>query len=131
MDSKKILTHLIRAGRNAQNMENILHSFGYKETPYFDLYGDIAEAIYALLGEQTDSFDESVTYAIMNDPITSDEDCAEHLAPMVTTNLDIPDSTMEILTEGASERNVDLPTMINMILGEWAMKKMYANSSIK
>lgn len=126
MDSKKILTHLIRAGRDALNLENMLTTIGYKETPYFNLYGDIAEAVYTLLGENAESFDESITYAVMNDPITSDEACAEELSVLVLP-ADVPDTTMEVITEAAESRNLPPSTMIRLILNEWAMKEMYSN----
>ena len=124
MDSKKVLTHLIRAGRDARNLENVLSTLGYNETPYFNLYGDITEAMYTLLGENTESFDESITYAVMNDPLTSDEACAEELAQLVCLP-DVPEETMQIITEVAESRNLPMSTMIRLILNEWAMREIY------
>ena len=82
MNTKKVLTHLIRAGRDALHLEKTLKNIGYKETPYYNLYGEIADAIYTMLGEDTDTFDESVTHAAINDIFTPDEICAEKLAEM-------------------------------------------------
>ena len=67
MDAKKVLTHLVRAGRDALHIESTLTELGYKETPYYNLYGEIAEAIYTMIGENTDTFNESITYAKIHD----------------------------------------------------------------
>ena len=132
MNSKKVLTHLIRAGRDALNLENVLNQFGYKETPYFNLYGEIAESIYLMLGEETDSFDQSLTHAVMHDPLTSDEECAEHLARLLdeasSASLDIPETTRKIIEETAEKRGKTVDTMIKLILSEWAYKEIYADN---
>ena len=132
MNEKKVLTHLIRAGRDALNMENVLNSFGYKETPYFNLYGEIADAIYLMIGEEVDPFDQSVTHTVMHDPVTSDEAAAEHLAEMLdkasSAYLDIPQTTRKISEETAEKRGMTTDNMIKLILSEWAYKEIYANN---
>jgi len=130
MDSKKVLTHLIRAGRDARNMENVLSTIGYEETPFFHMYGDICDAIYTLIGEKTETFDESITCAVMTDPITPDETWAEELAPLACTP-DVPDATMEVITAAATSRNIPMSTMIRLILNEWAMKTIYFQNITK
>ena len=45
MNTKFVLAHLIRAGRDALHLEKTLTEIGYNETPYFNLYGDITDAI--------------------------------------------------------------------------------------
>ena len=131
MNSKKILTHLIRAGRDALNMENVLTQFGYKETPYFNLYGEIADAIYCLLDEKTDSFDQSVTHAVMHDPLTPDEVAAEQLAEILDkasmATLDIPKTTRILIEETAEKRGMTTENLIRIILSEWAYKELFAN----
>ena len=127
MDVKKILTHLIRAGRNSLHLEHILSEIGYTETPYFNLYGEILEAIYGILDEQTDSIDQSIAYTAFHDIYTPDEICADELASHVNIP-DISETTMEVISEVAQSRGIPKSTMIRLILNEWAMKEMYSNS---
>ena len=132
MKSKNALTHLIRAGRDALNLENVLNQFGYKETPYFNLYGEIAEAIYCLLDENTESFEQSVAHAVMHDPLTSDEAAADELAKLLdkasNSGIEIPETTMEVINEAAEDRGFDSETMIRIILAEWAMKETFSQN---
>jgi len=131
MNDKKVLAHLIRAGRDALNLENVLTQLGYKETPYFNLYGEIADAIYCILDEHTDSFEESVTYAVMNDPLTPDEVYAENLAKLLNTasdsGIEVPNVTKEIIIESAERRGISYSAMIRLILNEWARQETYYN----
>ena len=128
MNSKKVLLHLIRAGRDAIHLEQTLNNIGYKETPFFNIYGEIADAVYEMLGEKTDSFDESMTYAAMHDIYTSDEQCAERLADMVNQDINIPDATMEIIQLTANELHIETSKLINLILSDWARKEVLFKS---
>lgn len=127
MDAKKVLTHLIRAARDAIHLERTLDDLGYKETPYYDLYGEISEAIYGIVGEDTEEFDESVTYNVIHDQFTPDELSAEQLASMIkgSDSLNLSAEAKEVITEAAKQRNIDTQTMTNLILSEWAMKEMF------
>lgn len=135
MDSKKVLTHLIRAGRDALHIERTLNELGYKETPYYNLYGEIADAIYTMLGENTESFDESITHATIHDVYLADEICAEQLAKLLddasTTNLVLPDPTREILEESAKKRGIEPASMARAILNNWAMNEMRKDTLFK
>ena len=130
MNTKSVLTHMIRAGRDALHLEKTLTDIGYKETPYFNLYGEITDAIYALLDEQTDTIEESKAYSAVHDIYTPDEICAEELAPLVSVP-DVSDTTMEVIVETAKSRGIEPSTMVRLILSEWAMKEMYANSVMR
>lgn len=130
MNTKFVLTHLIRAGRDAIHLEKTLTDIGYKETPYFNLYGEITDAIYALLDEQTDTIEESKAYAAIHDIYTPDEICAEELAQLVSVP-DVSDTTMEVITESARSRGIEPATMVRLILNEWAMKEMFAQSVLR
>ena len=127
MDAKKVLTHLIRAARDAIHLERTLDDLGYKETPYYDLYGEISEAIYGIVGEDTEEFDESVTYNVIHDQFTPDELSAEQLASMIkgSDSLNLSAEAKEVIAEAAKQRNIDMQTMISLILSEWAMKEMF------
>ena len=127
MNTKSVLTHLIRAGRDALHLEKTLTEIGYKETPYFNLYGDITDAIYGILDEHTDTIEESMAYAAIHDPFTPDEICADELASLVNIP-DIPETTMEVIRDVSQTRSIPTTTMIRLILNEWAIKEMYSNS---
>lgn len=129
MNTKSVLTHLIRAGRDAIHLEKTLSGVGYNETPYFNLYGDIIDAIYGILDEHTDTIEDSMAYAAIHDPFTPDEICAEELASIVYAP-DIPDTTKEVISEKARSRGIDLSTMIRLILNEWAMKEMFCAKAL-
>lgn len=129
MNTKSVLTHLIRAGRDALHLENTLSDLGYRETPYFNLYGEIADAIYAMLDEHTD-IENSKAVAVLNDVFTPDEICAEELASLVNVP-DIPDSAMDVISEAAARRGMDPSKIVRLILSEWAMKEMFCNMALK
>ena len=126
MDTKKVLTHLIKAGRDALHLESTLHDIGYDSTPYLSLYGEISEAIYCMIGEDTETFEESLTHHSMNDIFTSDETCAEGLASMCSEPVlqDVPESTRNIIIETANRRGIDPQKMAMLILSEWAAKEI-------
>ena len=130
MNTTSVLTHLIRAGRDALHLEKTLTDIGYAQTPYFNLYGEITDAIYDILEEQTDTIEESKAYAAVHDIYTPDEICAEELASFVDApNISV--TTMDVIAEAAKERGLELQTMIRLILNEWAMKEMYSNMMLK
>ena len=130
MNTKSVLTHLIRAGRDAIHLEKTLSGVGYNETPYFNLYGDIIDAIYGILDEHTDTIEESMAYAAIHDPFTPDEICAEELASIVYAP-DISETTMEVITDAARSRNIEPSTMVRLILNEWAMKEMFCSAVLR
>ena len=70
MDIESVLKDLIAAGVLANKMDNMLNEAGFCSNPYFSIYGHIADAIYKLVGEHTDTFEESETYLVMNSNIS-------------------------------------------------------------
>ena len=129
MDAKRVFIHLIRAGRDALHIEKTLNEIGYKGTPYYNLHGEIADAVYEMLGEETDTFDQSETYAAMNDIYTTDEICAERLAEIYETQSEqkvpaVSEYIREMIEEAATERGTDYDTMVNVILSEWVLGRM-------
>lgn len=132
MNIKKVLTHLIRAGRDALHLEESLKEFGYGDTPYYNLYGEISEAVYAMLGEETDTIDESITAKAMNDYCTSDEICAENLAEICEKNLSdgrltVPESARRVIEEAAKKRGIEYASLVSLILCEWATRQKLMN----
>lgn len=132
MDAKRVFIHLIRAGRDALHIEKTLNEIGYKGTPYYNLHGEIADAVYEMLGEETDTFDQSETYAAMHDIYTTDEICAEQLAERMQENWTaIPETAREVITETAEELGISFDNMVSLILSEWAMRQVRIASMIK
>ncbi len=128
MNSERVLTHLIKAGRDTLHLERTLNDLGYTETPFFSIHGDIADAIYHLLGEDTQTFEESETCAALHDIYSSDEICAQRLAERMHSQQNcivIPDKIRKMLEEAAGERNIDCNQLINAILTEWAAQRMF------
>ena len=79
MNMKNVFADLVNAANMAQMMDSAMKSAGYDENPYFDIYGNIADAIYTLLGEHTNTFEESVTFKVLNSTHLSVDDAAEIL----------------------------------------------------
>jgi len=82
---KDILGKLVSAGITAKKTDDALRAVGYTDTPYFTIYGHITDALYALFGEHTDTFDESLTYRIMTCPDMTDDQRTELLAAVCQT----------------------------------------------
>jgi len=129
MNERKVLAHLVKAGRDALHLENVLTELGYKETPYYAMYGEITDAIYCLLNEETDTFDESATHKAMNDIYSTDTECADKLYDLYKRNSQlwnplphVPESVVETITRVAEERRLRLDRMISIILCEWVIK---------
>jgi hypothetical protein len=133
MRVKRALLHLVKAGRDSLHLEKTLTDLGYKDTPYFNLYGEISEAMYCILEEDTDSFENSETYNAIHDIYSSDEMCAERLAEIFRNNpahagINIPKATMEVIREAAEKRKMPLDRFVSLILCEWAAREvMYIN----
>lgn len=67
------LQNLIRAGMQARELDEKLRESGYGNTPYSLIYGEIADAIYAITGEHTEMFEHSVTHTALNAPLLCEE----------------------------------------------------------
>ena len=128
MNEKRVLTHLVKAARDAIHMERVLKEIGYKETPYFGLYGEIADAMYCLIGEETETFTESETHNAINDTYTPDEECAERLMDIYRKNtlgaeFGLSDASTDVLNEVAQERGINSAQLARLILCEWAARQ--------
>ena len=62
MDMESVLKDLVDAWKLANDMDNAMRDHGFDNNPYFMIGGGIADAIYKLLCEHTDTFEKSVTY---------------------------------------------------------------------
>lgn len=124
MDVKNVLSHLACAGRKAYLLDREMHNLGYDNTPYFDIFGGIADAVYVILGEKCD-FDDSATAIFFSDMRVSDTQCADGLFGVYRQNTGEPifsDSTMTIISGAAAEKGISPQNMISLIVAEWAMR---------
>ena len=58
----------------AKKMNDAMEQLGFPDNPYWDILGCISDAIYSLIGEDTQTFDESRTYSVLNNPDLTDEE---------------------------------------------------------
>ena len=79
MMDEKAMRCLVNAYRNASNLDDGLINLGFTTTPCFDIAGDIADAIYYMLGENTETFDESVTAQTLWNAELSNDQCGNIL----------------------------------------------------
>ena len=67
------MLRLVRTARKAFEADARLREIGYETTPYWDIYCEVSDAIYDMLGENTETFDSSITYAVLNAETLNDE----------------------------------------------------------
>ena len=73
MSLRDALLRMAKAERKAQEIAKSMDRAGFRENPMYDIAGEIADAIYYLVGEHTETFDESVTYLVLNTSTLMDE----------------------------------------------------------
>lgn len=74
MDIAETLARLVRTARNAFRADDCLTSLGFGQTAFEKIYGDLADAIYYLIGERSESFETSITHLALNAAHLSDDD---------------------------------------------------------
>lgn len=73
MDIQQSLTKMVKTARTALRLSEHFSKIGYPFLLFDDIYGDIADAIYYLVGENTIHFEDSLTFIVLNtDAITDD-----------------------------------------------------------
>ena len=78
-EMKDVLSRLLKAGRKIMRMKEAYVDVGLNDTMLHDAYGEICDAIYHLIGENTDEFSSSVTCIAMETPLLTDERRTEML----------------------------------------------------
>ena len=96
---KDALLRLVKAGRTAKTMQEAFVTVGLKDNALFDIYGNILDAIYAIVGERTETFEESVTHLAMTAPILTDERRMELLYSEYKKNYGIASQPAPYITE--------------------------------
>ena len=66
MDIELVISNLVDVAEKAIALDKPMKDAGYDDNPYFTIYGHIADALYHLIGEKTNMFDDSITYCILN-----------------------------------------------------------------
>jgi hypothetical protein len=67
------MKRMVRAALETKKMQEHYLSVGLDDSALFEIYGLILDAIYDLLGEHTDAFEEAVTSIVMSAPLLSEE----------------------------------------------------------
>lgn len=57
---------LLSSAEKAKHMDTELCRIGYSSNTYADIFDNIADAIYNMLGENTKTFESSFTYVLLN-----------------------------------------------------------------
>ena len=61
MNVQEALKGIVNGAERAYNVDRLLQSAGYVETPYWDIYCTLADTLYRMIGEKTETFEQSVT----------------------------------------------------------------------
>lgn len=69
MDNETLnaLEKIAETACKAKELSDALDAAGFPDSPYFDMYARLADALYGLLHEKTETFEESSAYRILND----------------------------------------------------------------
>ena len=74
MEAREAFEKLVSVARTAKQNDDKLMELGYTYTPYFEIYGKVMDAIWYLLGENTETLSESITYNAVNYEGYTDEE---------------------------------------------------------
>ena len=83
---KEALLHLIRASEIARKMDATMNSLGYSNNPYADIFGELADGIYYLLGEKKEYFEDSATHWALNGDVLPEQDKVDILLEVYRKN---------------------------------------------
>lgn len=72
---KDALLRMYRSARDLKKMYETFKAAGFSADSLFDVYGNVADAIYYLIGEDVARFENSITYRILNHP--DFQDCTD------------------------------------------------------
>jgi len=92
---KDALLRMARAGKMALELDEKMADCGFGSSPFGLLYGEISDAIYHLIGEHTETFNDSVTYTVLHAPFLYDERRAEMLYGVYKKNFETEPATVE------------------------------------
>lgn len=87
----------VDACREMLKLHDAMAECGYMENPYWDTFATLADGIYKLIGEKTDTFEESITYLTLNAPYLTNERRVEML--MAEYKKNFPEQPRPIISE--------------------------------
>ena len=131
--NKDVMTRMVKTYKTARNADDALRSVGYEGTPYAEIAGSIADAIYYMLGESTEKFDDSVTAKTLDNEYLSEEEQVNLLLAVCKKNessLNLNDHVKEALRDAAEKRGVNTNSMISIILSEWVIRHAWMNNLV-
>lgn len=68
---QRMLGKMVRAASKARELDEDLLKHGYSTTPFGFIFGEVADTIYCLIGEDTNRFEDSLTFIVLHtDAIT-------------------------------------------------------------
>lgn len=76
---KDALLREVDVCREMLKLHDAFASCGYPENPYWDNFSTAADGIYKLIGEHTETFEESITYLVLTAPYLTNKRRAEML----------------------------------------------------
>ena len=94
---KAALQRDVEAARNLLYASNAMEALGYPNNPFWTNYMNVADGIYKLIGEKTDTFEESITYLTLNAPYLTNERRVEML--MAEYKKNFPEQPRPIINE--------------------------------
>lgn len=90
------LLRMVRAAKDANFQMDFYKRVGIGTDRIFNIYGNIADAIYCLIGEKTENFDESITNLALTTPYLSDSRRAEILYSAYKNNVLLGNEPMTV-----------------------------------
>ena len=130
MRMESALERLVGIARQTFQIAEHMRSLGISNDPYFSFYGKIADAIYDLLGEETDTLKGSVAYyAIHNAALDKKEAADVLMREYKKKNISVPcncDHVEKLILDTAKQRDISPCNLVRAILSEWALKQAYA-----
>lgn len=76
---KDALLREVDVCREMLKLHDAFASCGYPENPFWDNFSTAADGIYKLIGEHTETFEESITYLVLTAPYLTNQRRAKML----------------------------------------------------
>lgn len=115
---KDALLREVDVCREMLKLHDAFASCGYYENPYWDNFSTAADGIYKLIGEHTETFEESITYLVLTAPYLTNGRRAEMLyaeyqkhnpvqeAPNADSGTDTPSITMKQINDAVNKYSI-------------------------
>lgn len=70
---EKSLTRMVHAASTARTLDHGLLENGFSDTPYGRIFGELADAIFYIIGENANRFEDSLTFIVLHTDAITDE----------------------------------------------------------